>query len=85
MVETADRPRTRGRARERLIELLAATKPEKVAILHGQAPDIDDFARDLAAATGVAREEMTTYLIGASVGPHVGPGAYGAVTLSTVQ
>ncbi len=37
VVETADRPRTRGRARERLIELLAATKPERVAILHGQA------------------------------------------------
>jgi DegV family protein with EDD domain len=82
VVETADRPRTRGRARERLIELLAATKPERVAILHGQAGDIEAFAAELAAATGVSRDKMTINLIGPSVGPHVGPGAYGAVTMS---
>ena len=82
VVETADRPRTRGRARERLIELLVATKPERVAILHGQATEIEAFAAELAAATGVARDRMTINLIGPSVGPHVGPGAYGAVTMS---
>lgn len=82
VVETADRPRTRGRARERLIELLVAAKPERVAILHGQSPDIEAFASELAAATGVPRDRMTINLIGASVGPHVGPGAYGAVTMS---
>ncbi|MGI8927914.1 MAG: DegV family protein [Candidatus Limnocylindrales bacterium] len=81
-VETADRPRTRGRARERLLELLVAAKPERVAVLHGQSPDIEAFASELAAATGVARDKMTINLIGASVGPHVGPGAYGAVTMS---
>lgn len=82
VVETADRPRTRGRARERLIELLVAAKPERVAILHGQSGDIEAFASELAAATRVPREKMTINLIGASVGPHVGPGAYGAVTMS---
>lgn len=82
VVETADRPRTRGRARERLLELLVAAKPERVAVLHGQSPDIEAFASELAAATGVARDKMTINLIGASVGPHVGPGAYGAVTMS---
>ena len=82
VVETADRPRTRGRARERLIELLVAARPERVAILHGQSPDIEAFTSELAAATGVARDKMTINLIGASVGPHVGPGAYGAVTMS---
>ncbi len=81
-VETADRPRTRGRARERLIELLVAAKPEKVAILHGQSADIEVFASELAAATGIARDRMTINLIGPSVGPHVGPGAYGAVIMS---
>ena len=35
-----------------------------------------------AAATKVPRDQMLVNLIGASVGPHVGPGAYGAVTLS---
>jgi DegV family protein with EDD domain len=83
IVETADRPRTRGRARERLIELIAGTKPEQIAILHGQAGDIEAFAAELAAATGVARDRMTINLIGPSVGPHVGPGAYGAVTMSS--
>ncbi|MEP7157954.1 MAG: DegV family protein [Chloroflexota bacterium] len=82
VVETADKPRTRGRARERLIELLAATKPERIAILHGQAGDVEAFATELAAATGVSRDKMTINLIGPSVGPHVGPGAYGAVTMS---
>jgi DegV family protein with EDD domain len=84
VVETADRPRTRGRARERLVELIAATKPDRVAILHGQAPDIERFAADIAKETGVPRERMTLNLIGPSVGPHVGPGAYGAVTLGAL-
>jgi DegV family protein with EDD domain len=82
IVETADRPRTRSKARARLLELLAATKPERVAVLHGQAEGLEEFARDLAQLTGVPRDEMTVHLIGASVGPHVGPGAYGAVVLS---
>ena len=82
VVETADKPRTRSRARERLLELLVATKPQRIAVLHSQSPDVEDFANELAAATGVPRSEMLLNLIGASVGPHVGPGAYGAVTLS---
>jgi DegV family protein with EDD domain len=83
VVETADRPRTRSRARERLMELLVATKPDRVAILHGQAEDIESFSAELSAATGVPRDRMTITLIGPSVGPHVGPGAYGAVTMSS--
>ena len=82
VVDTADRPRTRGRARERLLELIAATKPERIAVLHGQAGDVEEFARDVARKTGVRRERITINLIGPSVGPHVGPGAYGAVTMS---
>ena len=80
-VETADKPRTRSKARSRLLELLAQAKPERVAVLHGQAPDVEQFADDLAKATGFPRERMTVHLIGSSVGPHVGPGAYGAVIL----
>lgn len=83
VVETADKPRTRGRARQRLLELIAATKPDRIAVLHGLTGDVEEFAAELAQATGVARENMTITLIGASVGPHVGPGAYGAVTMSS--
>lgn len=82
VVETADRPRTRRKARARLLELLGGLEPERVAILHGRTEDIEQFATDLAAVTGFPRERMTMHLIGSSVGPHVGPGAYGAVFLA---
>jgi len=81
-VDTADRPRTRGKARARLLELLGAIKPERVALLHGQAPEIEEFGADLARATGFPRERMSLNLVGSSVGPHIGPGAYGAVVLA---
>jgi DegV family protein with EDD domain len=81
VVETADRPRTRGKARARLLELLSGARPERVAVLHGQAPEIDSFMNDLSRAAGFPRGSMTVHLIGSSVGPHVGPGAYGAVEL----
>lgn len=81
LVETADRPRTRGKARARLLELLSAKKAEQVWLLHGQAQGMDQFAEDLARASSFPREKMTTHLIGPSVGPHVGPGAFGAVIL----
>src|SRR5205823_6038099 len=81
VVDTADRPRTRGRARERVFELLADTKPDMVAVLHGQAGDINSFADELAQRINFPRDKMTIDLIGPSVGPHVGPGVYGAVIL----
>jgi DegV family protein with EDD domain len=80
-VDTADRPRTSGKARARLLELLSGLRPERVAILHGRAAGIDEFADELAAAWGFPRSDMSFHLIGSSVGPHVGPGAYGAVVL----
>lgn len=80
-VVTADRPRTRSKARARLLELLSEKPVEQVWILHGEADGMAEFATDLAAATGFPRDEMSTHLIGPSVGPHVGPGAYGAVVL----
>jgi DegV family protein with EDD domain len=81
IVETADRPRTRGKARARLLELLSAKPVEQVWLLHGEAEGMDEFASDLAAATGIPKDKMSIHLIGPSVGPHVGPGAYGAVIL----
>ena len=81
VVETADRPRTRGKARARLLELLSASKPEMIAVIHGQAEDIGEFADELAKATSFPRDQVGIYLIGPSVGPHTGPGVYGAVIL----
>jgi DegV family protein with EDD domain len=85
VVETADKPRTRSKARERLLELLTARPAERIAVLHGMAPDIEAFASELATRAGVDRGKVTIQPIGSSVGPHVGPGAYGAVILQQEQ
>jgi DegV family protein with EDD domain len=81
LVETADRPRTRGKARARLLDLLTAQPIERAVVVHAQAPDIEAFADELSARAGIDRASMTIRLIGPSIGPHVGPGAYGAVVL----
>jgi DegV family protein with EDD domain len=81
VVETADKPRTRSRARQRLIELLTEEPLERIAVLHAGAPDAEAFADELAQAAGVPRAAVMTSLIGPSVAPHVGPGAYGAAVL----
>jgi DegV family protein with EDD domain len=81
VVETADKPRTRGKARARVLELLSVSSPEMVAVIHGQAEDIEDFADELARLTKFPRDQVGIYLIGPSVGPHTGPGVYGAVVL----
>lgn len=81
VVETADKPRTRGKARARLLELLNTPSPEMVAVIHGQSEDIEDFADELAKLTKFPRDQVGIYLIGPSVGPHTGPGVYGAVIL----
>jgi DegV family protein with EDD domain len=81
VVETVDKPRTRGKARQRLLELLGGRSAERVAVLHGLSPDIEQFADELAGTLGHQRQDMTIHLVGSTVGPHVGPGAYGAVIL----
>jgi DegV family protein with EDD domain len=81
LVETADRPRTHGRARARLLDLLTAAPIERAVVVHAKAPDIEAFADELATRAGIDRAAMTIRLIGPSIGPHVGPGAYGAVVL----
>ncbi|HLB44466.1 MAG TPA: DegV family protein [Candidatus Limnocylindrales bacterium] len=81
VVEIVDKPRTRGKARARVLELLSAADPEMVAVLHGQTEDIESFAAELARTIRFPREMMTIDLIGPSIGPHVGPGVYGAVIL----
>ncbi len=84
VVETADKPRTRGRARQRVIELLASQPAERAWVLHSQATDIESFADELAGALGLPRAEVSIGLIGPSVAPHVGPGAYGAAVLQRI-
>jgi DegV family protein with EDD domain len=81
LVETADQPRTRGKARERLLELITAKPIERAVVLSGMATDADAFATELAARAELPAGSIPVRSIGPSVGPHVGPGAYGAVVL----
>jgi DegV family protein with EDD domain len=82
-VEQVDRVRTRGKARERLLELLAAQPVDGVFVLHGLAPDVDEFKEQLLARLPDRPPDgqVVTSLIGASVGAHLGPGCVGAAVL----
>jgi DegV family protein with EDD domain len=83
VVETVDKPRTAGKARARLMELLTAKPVERLVVIHTRAPGVEAFTRELAAAVGIPVERIDTVLIGPSVAPHVGPGAYGAAFLTS--
>ncbi|HEX3427323.1 MAG TPA: DegV family protein [Candidatus Limnocylindrales bacterium] len=80
-VETADKPRTRSKSRERCIELICARPIERVAILHTMAPDVEEFRAAVIRRSGIEPAQVTVSLVGPSVGPHLGPGCVGAAVL----
>jgi fatty acid kinase fatty acid binding subunit len=81
-VTTADRVRTRSKARERVLELIFERPVERIAILHTVAPDVDEFrAEVLRRLPDIDPETVTVELVGASVGPHLGPGCVGAAVM----
>ncbi len=81
VVETADKPRTRAKSRERCIELICARPIERLAILHTMAPDIAEFSAEVIKRSGVDPSSVIVSTVGASVGPHLGPGCVGAAVL----
>ena len=81
IVETVDKPRTMGKGRARLLELLTAEPVERVAVIHTQAPAVHAFVEDLAQALAVPIEQVSVNLVGSSVAPHIGPGSFGAAVL----
>ena len=81
VVETADKPRTRAKSRERCIELICARPIERLAILHTMAPDIAAFSAEVIKRSGVDPSSVIVSTVGASVGPHLGPGCVGAAVL----
>jgi DegV family protein with EDD domain len=83
IVDTVDKVRTRTKARERMIELICERPIERLAILHTVSPDVEAF-RDAVLARapgGLDPADVTIDLVGASVGPHLGPGCVGAAIL----
>ena len=81
VVETADKPRTRAKSRERCIEMICARPIERLAILHTMAPDVDEFRAEVIRRSGIDPAIVSTQIVGASVGPHLGPGCLGAAVL----
>ena len=82
-VETADRVRTRGKARERVLELLSAKPLERLAVLYTPPADAEAFRAELVARLpgGIDPEHVSVQPVGASIGPHIGPSCIGAVIL----
>ena len=81
-VDTVDQVRTRSKARERLIELITERPIERLAILHTVSPDVEAFRDEvLARVPGLDAADVSIDLVGASVGPHLGPGCVGAAIL----
>jgi DegV family protein with EDD domain len=83
VVETADRVRTRGKARERVIELLTAKPIEALAILYTPPADAETFRAEVVERVpgGVDPARVSVQPVGPSVGPHLGPGCLGGVVL----
>ena len=72
--------RTRGRALAHLIELAkehGAANAKPLAVMHGDAPDIDQFVDDLCSALGRPRDDILLGDVGSVVGTHAGPRVIG--------
>jgi DegV family protein with EDD domain len=81
VVETADKPRTRSKSRERCIELLTERPIERISILHTMAPDVEEFTAEVTRRGNLNPADVMVSIVGASVGPHLGPGCVGAAVL----
>ena len=80
VVLMADQPRTRTKARERLLDLLTDRPATELCVLFS--PPADGPAlRDeiLARLPGPPPVVVTTQIIGPVIGAHIGPGAYGGI------
>jgi len=72
VVHEAGKPRTRGKAIRQLVDRVReAGEVENVYVLHGMAPDADELI-DLVSEV-VPRDQITTGIIGATIGTHGGP------------
>ena len=54
---------------------------ERLSILHTMAPDVDEFRAEVILRSGIDPAIVQTQIVGASVGPHLGPGCLGAAVL----
>jgi len=86
LVDIFEKPRTRVKARERVIELITAGPLERLAVIHTPTspPEEVEAFRDAIVSRvpgGVDPARVSIGLLGASTGPHLGPGLMGAAFL----
>jgi DegV family protein with EDD domain len=74
-VEEAGKVRTRSKALHLLAEKARAQPLDSLAVLHGQAPDVEDLLDMLAEI--FPRDDIVTGLVGPVIGTHAGPGVIG--------
>jgi DegV family protein with EDD domain len=76
VVEEAGKPRTRSKALQWLADrLLEEPSVEKLCVVHGEAPDIDEFLNLISSKYGP--DDYTVGLIGPVIGAHGGPRVMG--------
>lgn len=76
VVEEAGKPRTRGKALQWLADrLLEEPAVEKLCVVHGQAPDVDQFLQLISSRYGP--DDYTVGVIGPVIGAHGGPRVIG--------
>lgn len=82
-VEQAAQVRTRGKARETVIDMICVRPIERMSVLHTTNADVEAFREAIIARVpgGIDPANVSIDLVGPSVGPHLGPGCVGAVAL----
>jgi DegV family protein with EDD domain len=75
VVEEAGKVRTRSKSLKLLADKVASQPIDSLAVLHGQAPDVDELL-DLLQGT-FPRDEIVTGVVGPVIGTHAGPGVIG--------
>jgi len=81
-VVTLDKPRTSSKARERFMELVAASPIEELTMLHAEAPDIEAFRTELCTRfPAIAKLNPGIVRAGAAIGPHTGPKGLGVALI----
>jgi DegV family protein with EDD domain len=86
IVVMAESPRTRAKARERIIQLVTERPVERLAIIHtptSPREEVEAFRDALVARIpgGIDPAMVSIGLLGATTGPHLGPGLMGAAFL----
>ena len=81
-VDVAERVRTRGKARERVADMLTARPVERLAVLYTPPGDGVGFRDELLRRLpDLDPAGVTLQVVGPSVGPHLGPDLVGGVVL----